>query len=130
MAVTIELTFGDFFDRLSILEIKHDRIADPEKRQVVARELARYSRASDALAINKAGIAILLEDLKAINAALWDLEDNVRDHERRGDFDAGFIELARSIYRTNDQRADIKRRIDQALGSDTFEVKHFRADTP
>lgn len=127
MTVAIVVSYGDFFDRLSILEIKKERIVDPEKRAIVSRELERYAAARDAAGVDLRHIVEQLTDLKAVNEELWDIENKVRDHERRGDFRAEFVALARSVYQVNDRRARIKKSIDEKLGSPVHDVKDFAA---
>lgn len=130
MTVAIVVSYGDFFDRLSILEIKKERIVDPEKRAIVSRELERYAAARDAAGVDLRDIVEQLTDLKAVNEELWDIENKVRDHERRGDFGAEFVALARSVYQVNDRRARIKKSIDKKLGSPVHDVKDFAAPRP
>ncbi len=130
MAVTLEISYGDFFDRLSILEIKKDRIEDPEKRAIVLQELERFSVARDATGIDIRQIADRLADLKAVNERLWDIENGVRDHERRADFGPTFIALARSVYQVNDERARIKKTIDELLHSPVHDVKDYDVSGP
>ncbi|MEM1046172.1 MAG: hypothetical protein AAGL24_08475 [Pseudomonadota bacterium] len=127
MTIAIVVSYGDFFDRLSILQIKKERITDPEKRAIVLRELERYGAARDAAGIDAADIAARLKDLREVNERLWDIENRIRDHERREDFGTAFVALARSVYQVNDRRARIKKSIDEALGSPVHDVKDFTA---
>lgn len=126
MRVPVEIAPGELFDKLTILEIKAERITDPEKMSHIAaeRETLERSRVEHLPAV--AELDELRTRLKSINEALWDIEDSIRDHEREGTFDEDFIQLARDVYRTNDQRAEIKRRINAILGSDIAEAKSYR----
>ena len=128
MAVKLELSFGDFFDRLTILEIKRDRVADAAKRTVIESELARFEAARNSIRIDQSPAAAMIRKLRSINEELWDIEDRIRAFEKARDFGEGFIACARSVYLTNDQRAEIKRNIDTALGSDVYDVKFYSAD--
>ncbi|MCC7346327.1 MAG: hypothetical protein IT538_02915 [Variibacter sp.] len=125
--IRIEISPGELIDRLTILEIKLDHIADPAKRANILQE---YEVARQALADGvppSAEIATLRAELKATNQSLWRVEDDLREHERRGEFDQRFIALARSVYRTNDRRAALKRAINDLLGSKLVEEKSYSA---
>jgi len=124
MIVAIEIAPGEALDRLTILEIKLARIADPQKLKNVAREHASLLRALSAIA-EIAELAPLRAELKSVNAQLWEVEEKLRDHERRGDFGTDFVALARTVYRCNDRRALVKRRINALLGSPLIEEKSF-----
>ncbi len=121
----VEMPLGDVVDRVTILLIKEARIADPQKVANVKRELAALREAwaeeghtpMDQLA-DWAGLC-------AVNAQLWDVEDDLRDLERRQSFGPEFVALARSVYRLNDGRADRKRAINIALGSRLVEEKSY-----
>lgn len=126
LRLTIEISPGELLDKISILEIKADRIADPAKLTNIRHELALYhGTARDGIPASDE-LATLNRDLKAANEALWDIEDAIRDCEARGDFGDRFIELARTVYRTNDRRADIKRRINLLCGSSIIEEKSYK----
>jgi len=120
----IEVSPGDVIDRLTILEIKLERIADPAKQAFVTRE---YTMLTGALAAAPPlpGIEALRAALKAVNLALWEVEDALRAHEAQGDFGAGFVELARSVYRHNDRRAGLKQEINALAGSLLDDVKSY-----
>lgn len=125
--ILIPVAYGELIDKLTILEIKHERLTDEDQRANVARELAllRQTWASD----SKSTIAIddLHAQLRAINAKLWDIEEGKRAAERAQRFDAEFVRLARAVYLDNDQRARIKREINQRLGSSLIEEKSYGA---
>jgi len=123
--LTIDVAPGELLDKISILEIKAERISDPEKLTNVRHELGLYqATARDGIPASDE-LASLARALKTANEALWEIEDDIRDCEARGDFGDRFVELARSVYRTNDQRADIKRRINLLCGSSIIEEKSY-----
>ena len=125
MDLNVRLSPGEFLDKLTILEIKLARIADPAKRRNVAleRDLLRAAWAASSFA--SADVSAQVLALKAVNEALWEIEDQIRVHEARGVFDAGFVQLARSVYLQNDRRAAIKREINLMLRSDLIEEKSY-----
>src|SRR5579871_3799008 len=131
--ILVPISAGELLDKITILRIKSRRIQDEGKLANVRRELEALERTRrEALAGAPAGSAgrdALDADIAAlerVNATLWDIEDRIREHEAAGRFDAAFIELARAVYRRNDERAAIKRRISQALGSALLEEKSYR----
>jgi len=121
----VPISVGELLDKISILEIKAAALADPAKQANVARELAALEavRAREVAAMPE--LAALYVELKSANQALWQIEDEIREHERGGQFDERFIELARNIYRTNDRRAVLKRRINELTGSEIVEEKSY-----
>lgn len=121
-APLVPLSWGELLDKITILEIKAARITDPASRANVARELGLLQDIARPV-LPEAGLAPLLERLRAVNRALWVIEDDIRLKEARGEFDAGFIRLARSVYRTNDERSAVKRQINLLLGSALVEEK-------
>ncbi|WP_137125122.1 hypothetical protein [Roseomonas sp. HF4] len=127
MILTIPASCGEVIDKLTILEIKLDRITDPAKRGNVSREHAALSAAWAAAVPDPAPVAAAVAELRRVNEALWDIEDEIREHERQADFGARFVELARSVYRTNDRRAELKREINARLGSALTEEKSYAA---
>ena len=123
--ITIPISPGELLDRLVILEIKSERITDTAKRaNVVSEWSALAPLAADILSENK-DIIDLKGQLRTVNETLWEIEDTIRDHERRNDFGPGFICLARAVYHTNDQRAAIKRAVNDRLGSAIVEEKSY-----
>lgn len=124
--ITVEIAPGELIDKLTILRIKAARIDDPAKvaNVVVERDLlaARWHALPGTEALSD-----LVAELTAINDALWQIEDDIRDCERAADFGPRFIELARSVYKTNDRRAAVKRAINEALGSTIIEEKSYSA---
>ncbi len=123
----VPVSHGELIDKITILEIKVDRIDDEAKRTNVARELAALSEIWEPVAA-EAGtpVAELHRKLREVNEALWDIEDAIRLKEGAKEFDERFIELARSVYITNDQRAALKRQVNEALGSALVEEKSYQ----
>ena len=127
MLISVEISPGELLDKITILEIKRDRIAESAKLENVRRELAVLAASRDrAVAPSDELVAALTAELRGVNEALWEVEDELRQCECAGDFGPRFIELARSVYRLNDRRASIKRKINEALGSPLMEEKSYR----
>ena len=124
--VTIEIAPGELIDKITILEIKTEFIGDPEKLANVRTELETLSESRDSAIEPSAEMDRLMADLKAVNLALWKIEDDIRDCERDGKFGPEFIELARAVYKTNDRRAALKREINTLLGSRLVEEKSYQ----
>jgi hypothetical protein len=120
-SVTVEISPGELIDKLTILEIKAARITDHEKLANVRYEYALLEMARDRKIPASAALDRLVADLGAVNAKLWDIEDELCDCERAGRFDERFVGLARSVYRTNDRRAAIKGEINRLLGATIVE---------
>ena len=127
--VTIQVSYGDLADRISILRIKSERIADASKLVNIRAELQSLTSTWLAAPIPHTGTALVsaLARLNATNEQLWDIEDAIRGKERVKTFDAKFIELARQVYLTNDQRANLKREIDILLGAVFREEKSYQS---
>ena len=117
---------GELLDKITILEIKAERITEPTKLANVRHELAVLNTCWLGSGLATAAVAADVDALRAVNARLWDIEDDIRDCERRGDFSTDFIRLARSVYIENDERAAIKKRINVALGATLVEEKSYR----
>jgi hypothetical protein len=117
---------GELLDKITILRIKSARIEDAAKLANVRHELAVLQKTWDEAVPAGAAIAADERALEAVNARLWDIEDWIRDEEAAQRFGARFIELARAVYIENDERARIKKRINQALGSAIVEEKSYR----
>lgn len=126
-SVAVAVSPGELIDKITILEIKAERIPDAAKRANVGRELAALRAARDAAIPSSAELRRLTLDLKAVNIRLWQVEDELRDCERTGRFDDRFVVLARSVYRTNDRRAALKARINALLGATIVEEKSYTA---
>ncbi len=125
--IRVEISPGELLDKITILEIKTARIADPNKRHNVAREMASLTETRRASIPDLPSLHALVAELRDVNAALWDIEDQIREMERARDFGARFVELARSVYRQNDRRAAVKRQINELLGSALVEEKEYAA---
>jgi hypothetical protein len=123
----IPVSAGELLDKITILAIKMERVGNVRKRLMAARELALLQRAAAPLLGGETGaeaeIPALMARLAAVNGALWEVEDSLRAMEQAQRFDARFVELARSVYRTNDERARLKNAISAAAGSSLSEVK-------
>jgi hypothetical protein len=125
MLLNVQTAPGEFLDRLTILEIKAERIRDAAKLANVKRELDLLRATWAESPLSKRDVARLIAELKAVNQTLWEIEDRIRHKEAERVFDADFVELARSVYRTNDRRAAIKRELNLALGSEILEEKSY-----
>ncbi len=134
MVVIITVSAGELFDRLGIVQLKRKYITDPDKLRNLDNEFAGLVAPVHSvygLARTKGGpdaesrLMTLSFDLSKVNALIWDVEEKIRDHERRGDFGPEFVELARSVYKHNDERARIKRLINVACGSYIVEEKSY-----
>lgn len=125
MRVTIQIAPGELLDKLTILSIKAERITDPGKLASVRREAEMLQAARESTLPPLPGLDGLVEELRAVNAKLWDIEDDIRRHEQRRDFGPDFVGLARAVYQTNDLRAEIKHRINDLLGTDIAEEKSY-----
>ncbi len=123
--VFVPVSFGELVDKITILRIKSARIADPAKLGNVRTELRLLEAARGRCDGNDADIAELEKALQEVNERLWDAEERIRDCERRADFGPAFVELARSVYKSNDVRAALKRRISEVSGSPLIEEKHY-----
>jgi len=125
MSIKIELSVGELLDKISILQIKAERIVDPSKLENINKELDVLMSLWKDSAYSNNNLESETNELKAINEELWAIEDKIRDKERNRVFDKGFIELARAVYITNDKRADIKRIINSKTGSALIEEKSY-----
>ena len=124
--IIVPVSFGELLDKIAILQIKSERIADPAKLANVRHELSALEQTWMAHPAAGHDIAKLRAALKAVNERLWVIEDDIRMKERAQAFDAEFVRLARAVYFENDERARIKREINQALGSAYVEEKSYR----
>ena len=121
--IIVEIGAGELIDKITILEIKAERIGDPVKLANVRHELAVLEEARHAHMKPSAEAARLEEALKTVNGQLWEIEDHIRDCEAAGDFGPRFVDLARSVYKTNDRRAALKKKINLLTGSSMVEEK-------
>ncbi|HET7561790.1 MAG TPA: DUF6165 family protein [Rhodanobacteraceae bacterium] len=124
--ISTPVSFGELIDKITILEIKSERITDTAKLANVRDELQILNRLWQLDANSRIDIAAERAELKRINESLWEIEDEIRLKERDQAFDARFIELARAVYHTNDQRAAVKRAINLKLGSRLVEEKSYQ----
>ena len=122
--IEVPVSWGELVDKITILEIKAERMSDPAKVANVTRELWMLS---NKLGTTFGGEVLNLKlKLKSVNEELWDIEDEIRDCERAQNFGPRFVELARAVYITNDRRAELKREINIALASELIEEKSYR----
>ena len=125
MSIKIEVSVGEIMDKLTILEIKSEKIKDKSKLANVCKEQDSLLPAIDQPAYQTDEVRQLVAELKDINLKLWEIEDEIRLKEADKSFDKGFIELARSVYFTNDQRAEVKKQINLVTGSALVEEKSY-----
>ena len=124
--ILIPISPGELLDKITILQIKTERIADPVKVANVKTELDMLSKVwSEAVEVD-AEITALTTELKSVNQALWEIEDDIRDEERSRRFGERFIELARAVYVTNDERANAKKKVNLHLNSTIVEEKSYQ----
>jgi hypothetical protein len=127
MSITVEIAPGELVDKITILEIKLERMTDPAKLANVRIEYDILMAVLKREVKDSPALAALAGKLKEINGRLWTIEDDIRDLERAKDFGAGFVALARSVYRTNDERAATKREVNALLNSVIVEEKSYAA---
>ena len=124
MIINTPVSLGELVDKISILHIKNLNIKDSEKLKLVKEELLLLNNTLDDH-VNRNDIQLHLDSLIAINSKLWVIEDDIRDCERNKIFDQKFIDLARSVYFTNDKRSAVKLEINKKFGSKIIEVKSY-----
>ena len=127
MQLQVPVSVGEVLDKITILQIKLAHISDAAKRANIHKELCALLPlvAGDAFTTDK--MQGLIAELKSVNEALWDIEDDIREKESAKSFDAEFIRLARAVYITNDKRAEIKKQINLATGSSLVEEKSYES---
>ena len=123
--ILIPASAGELIDKITILEIKLKNIVDPVKNRNVAVELEALSKCFEENIIQSNEIEELKTNLKQVNKALWNIEDDIRKCEQAGEFGEKFVELARSVYKQNDKRATLKKEINILLGSSIIEEKSY-----
>jgi len=128
--ILVPVSFGELLDKISILQIKSERISDEAKLANIRTELSALEKTWMAHPAGVKDIARLRAELKAVNERLWDIEDNIRLQDKAPAFDDHFVELARSVYQQNDERARIKKDINLALGSLYVEEKSYKDYAP
>lgn len=127
MPILVPVSWGELLDKITILEIKSQRIADPAKLENVARELNALREVVSASGLLPEAAQPVIDALRGVNESLWDVEDQVRDCERQKVFAERFVELARSVYHHNDRRAALKRELNDLMGSELVEEKSYQA---
>ncbi len=123
--ILAEISAGELFDKITILEIKKEKISNNKKLVDVEKELSSLKNTVEKFIPNQSNISKHVNELKEINLKLWDIEDGKRAAEKEKKFDDKFIELARNVYKLNDERAKIKLAINTVLGSNIKEVKSY-----
>jgi|ETN01SMinimDraft_1059929.scaffolds.fasta_scaffold14789_4 predicted SAM-dependent methyltransferase len=121
----IEVSNGEILDKYSILEIKLDKIPDKDKLKNIASEMGSIRETFENINCNQK-VREKYDLLKSINLSLWGIEDGIREKEKENNFDDSFVQLARSVYITNDKRAEVKREINQMTQSIFFEEKSYK----
>lgn len=124
--IHVPISPGELIDKITILRIKSQRMTDPTKVANVRHELELLERTWRESGAAQPQVSADEAALERVNAALWDIEDEIRDKELAQAFDARFIELARAVYVTNDERAALKKRINTTLGSTIVEEKSYK----
>ncbi len=120
-----EISAGELVDKITILEIKKEKITNKEKLIEIKKELDSLTNTFNKSIKKNINLETLTKELKNINLKLWDIEDKKRELEKKQEFGKEFIELARNVYKSNDERAKIKLKINEALGSNIKEVKSY-----
>ena len=123
--ILAEISAGELIDKITILEIKKIKISDAEKLKDINKELDSLNQTFKQFIPDPSSIQQLIDKLKSINLKLWDIENGKRQAEKDQNFGKEFIELARSVYKSNDERAKIKLEINNTLGSNIKEVKSY-----
>jgi len=121
----VEIGVGELIDKITILRIKSERMTDAVKLANVAHELKVLDHVASNRVPQTAELSRLQAELKSVNEALWEIEDDIRAREAEADFGPEFIRLARAVYQTNDRRADLKKAINLAAGSTVIEEKSY-----
>jgi len=119
--INIPVSIGELYDKYTILEIKKQKMVDIEKLEMIDKELKYLNQYTDNFTLD----VTILNKLRHVNKTLWDIEDNIREKEKKKEFDKEFIELARSVYITNDLRCEVKNEINILLKSSLFEIKSY-----
>ena len=125
MKVSVPISLGELLDKISILEIKNKKILDKSKILNIKKELNGLKKVIDELHINLSETNGLYDKLYNINLILWEIEDSIRVLEKNEDFGEKFIELARAVYKTNDQRFEVKNDINKLFNSEYVEEKSY-----
>ena len=123
----VPVSWGELIDKITILEIKSQKITDPEALANVVKELSSLSGAAAIHVADNPALEELKNRLSSVNQSLWQIEDDLREKEKNKQFDDEFTRLARSVYRLNDERAAIKRQINDFLRSELVEEKSYKS---
>ena len=126
MTIKVELAYGELLDKITILQIKSERITDAAKVANVNKELNLLNELWASDSKSSADISSEFKALKEINEKIWDIEDGIREEERNKNYGSNFIEFARAVYFTNDERSRIKRKINIEFGSEIIEEKSYK----
>lgn len=124
MKITTPISVGELLDKISILKIKQDKITNQDKLKDITHELDELLRIANSLEDQEA-VSEYISRLHEVNSDLWEVEDNIRIKEKQGKFDDEFIQLARKVYITNDERFDVKNEVNSAFNSDIVEQKSY-----
>jgi len=127
MQLQVPVSVGEVLDKITILQIKLAHISDANKRVNIQNELDALLPLVDGDGFTTDEMQGLMAELKSVNEALWDIEDDIREKEAAKSFDTEFIKLARAVYVTNDKRAEIKKQINLATGSALIEEKSYES---
>ena len=125
MSIKIEISYGELLDKITILQIKQERITDPEKLENIGKELEILSASWSSSPSSEIDVESEMKELRGVNEKLWEIEDAIREKEAKKEFDEKFIDLARAVYINNDERARLKRRLNIKLGSGLQEEKSY-----
>ena len=123
--VKIPVSVGELFDKFTILQNKKERIKDLKKLKYIDKEIHYLKSIKDSLFVPHQ----IVDNLKNINEKLWDIEDNIRIKESKKDFDSEFIELARAVYKTNDERNKVKNYISNLFNPDILDIKSYKSSS-
>mgnify|MGYP001171976684 FL=1 len=123
--ILAEISAGELIDKITILEIKKDKITNKEKLVEIEKELYSLNQTKKKFIPDDSSVKKYINNLKEINLKLWHIEDEKRFAEKNNDFGGEFIELARNVYKFNDERAKIKLAINSTLGSNIKEIKSY-----
>ena len=120
-----EISAGELFDKISILEIKLEKVKDKDSHKIIEKEYKILKEAQELNIETTEKLKLLFIEIKKVNQSLWVIEDKLRIYERDKNFGKEFVELARAVYFNNDKRSKIKNEINKLLGSNIREIKHY-----
>lgn len=125
-SISIPVSIGELYDKITILQIKHEKTTDPFKLEKINKELGYLKQAMLDIETFPCEEAELFEKLKKVNKEIWDIEESIREKEYKKEFDEAFIELARKVYKTNDERSRIKNEINTIFLSELMDIKIYQ----